>query len=71
MPEKEVLICAICERDIREINCFPIYSKKHKDVICSDCCVLGALFSFGLIGEKELEPIPIKIREEIIGLYVN
>lgn len=69
MSEKEVLICAICKRDIREINCFPIYSKKHTDVICSNCCTLGACISLNIITENELNQIPIKIRKEIINLY--
>ena len=69
MPDIEILICAICNRDIREINCFPIYSKKHTNVICSQCCTLGALISLKIIDRKELTQIPIKIRREIIELF--
>ena len=69
MPDTEILICAICNRDIREINCFPIYSKKHTDIICSQCCTLGALISLEIIDRKELTQIPIKIRREIIMIY--
>ena len=69
MPEKEVFICAICKRNIKEIGCHPIYSKKHTDIICSNCCTLGALISLEIINENELSQIPIKIRNEIINLY--
>ena len=69
MSEKEVLICAICKRDIRGIGCYPIYSKKHTDVICSNCCTIGALISLEIITPDEINQIPIKIRNEIINLY--
>ena len=69
MTKKEVLICVICKRDIREINCHPIYSKKHKDVICSQCCILGALISLKIIDESELNRIPVEIRKEIMKIY--
>ena len=69
MPDKEVLTCAICKRNIREINCYPIYSKKYEDVICSNCCLLGAVVSLGIIDKKELEPIPVEIRSKIIKIY--
>ena len=66
---EEKSLCAICKKDIKEIGCYPIYSKKHTDVICSNCCTLGALVSLEVIKEIELSQIPIRIKKEIINLY--
>lgn len=65
----EEYICAICKQNIRRLNCFPVYSKVHKDTICSNCCLIGAHYHLGIISEEQLEPIPEKFRKEIIRIY--
>ena len=62
-------ICAICDLNIKEINCFPIYSKKYNDIICSTCNFLGALYHKGMLSKIDLEPIPKNIRKKIMNIY--
>lgn len=65
----EELICVICEHDIRKLNCFPVYSRVHEGVICSQCCLLGAYYHQGILSEEQLNSIPEKFRKEIIKIY--
>lgn len=67
---EEVLVCSICERNIKENKMFPIYSSKF-NIICSECCILGALYSEGDIDDKTLEPIPEEIRNKIVKIYAE
>ena len=71
MNDLDTLTCVICKRNIREINCFPIWSKIHNEIICSACCLLGVLYHRELITEIELREIPEDIRKEIIRIYDN
>jgi hypothetical protein len=60
--------CNICKRNIRDLGAFPLWSDKF-EIICSHCCLLGALYKRGDILDKQLESIPKGIREEIKLIY--
>lgn len=62
-------ICAICKRDIKELKTYPIYSKKHDDIICSHCCLIASCYHLKMLSKDHLKPIPEQIRAEIMTLF--
>lgn len=51
------LECCICNRNIRNVNCFPVYDKE-RGIICSSCCLLACLYSNNMISEEQFNDLP-------------
>jgi hypothetical protein len=64
----EGLKCNICERNIREIKAFPIWTEEF-GIICSQCCYLGVMYKEGKIDDRSIDLIPDKIKTKIKKIY--